>query len=466
MPAFTAPNESHPDASPHAAHLPAPAPRDAHPQDALSDDDENGATTSSDEGVGSPRGHVVAHHARGVGQFFKRPVENVGRAAKRRLRARVTGDPTGETRVREYVKLPRTIQLIDKLSFTGGVLGLMLTQHVATTRPGLFWLYYLVVAPFVFANRVATYTAMKYHYFLIDFCYYANAVCFAQILVNPGSARLFRTTFAYATGPILWAIPLWRNSLVFHSHDKVQSVFIHTAPAILTYCARWYGQDASPLVAIGAWSERVLGTRLPGLLGGNANRLGVAELSTPMTSTREMLTEFYLWPTLGYIAWQVAYLLKTEVHDVKRLDEDPELVTSLRWLAGDYKLAVTRSTLRTCRWLGFFKVDELFDASSIKTKMVFVTLQLAYTVATFLPIPLCYRYKTFHTALVGLTFLSCIWNGACYYIDIFSRRYIKRFEDGSNGANLRHEDQQDGIIVTEVTGRKNTPPEGDGRRET
>ena len=67
MPAFTAPNESHPDASPHAAHLPAPAPRDAHPQDALSDDDENGATTSSDEGVGSPRGHVVAHHARGVG---------------------------------------------------------------------------------------------------------------------------------------------------------------------------------------------------------------------------------------------------------------------------------------------------------------------------------------------------------------------------------------------------------------
>jgi hypothetical protein len=98
--------------------------------------------------------------------------------------------------------------------------------------------------------------------------------------------------------------------------------------------------------------------------------------------------------------------------------------------------------------------------------MVFVTLQLAYTVATFLPIPLCYRYKTFHTALVGLTFLSCIWNGACYYIDIFSRRYIKRFEDGSNGANLRHEDQQDGIIVTEVTGRKNTPPEGDGRRKT
>jgi len=23
-----------------------------------------------------------------------------------------------------------------------------------------------------------------------------------------------------ADGPILWAIPLWRNSLVFHSHDK------------------------------------------------------------------------------------------------------------------------------------------------------------------------------------------------------------------------------------------------------
>ena len=92
------------------------------------------------------------------------------------------------------------------------------------------------------ATGIIMYRMIKYHYFLIDFCYYANLACFVHILGAPTSGRLFRSVFAYSNGPILWAIPLWRNSLVFHSHDKVQSVFIHTAPAILTWCTRWYGQ--------------------------------------------------------------------------------------------------------------------------------------------------------------------------------------------------------------------------------
>lgn len=31
----------------------------------------------------------------------------------------------------------------------------------------------------------------------------------------------------------------WRNSFVFHSLDKVTSVFIHSFPALLTYVHRW-----------------------------------------------------------------------------------------------------------------------------------------------------------------------------------------------------------------------------------
>ena len=51
---------------------------------------------------------------------------------------------------------------------------------------------------------------------------------------------------------------------------------------------------------------------------------------------------------------------------------------------------------------------------------MFVTLQLVYTVVTFVPIPLCYRSKTAHTSLMLLAFLSCIWNGAEYYIDLLA----------------------------------------------
>ena len=146
--------------------------------------------------------------------------------------------------MRDYVKLPRAIRFADKVSFTLGVVGLLVTQFVATEHPSVFHAYYLATAPFIFSHRAYQYFVIKYHYFLIDFCYYANAAHFWQILCRPRSARFFKTTFAYANGPILWAIPLWRNSLVFHSHDKVQSVYIHCVPAILTWCARWYGQSA------------------------------------------------------------------------------------------------------------------------------------------------------------------------------------------------------------------------------
>ena len=159
-----------------------------------------------------------------------------------------------------------------------------------------------------------------------------------------------------------------------------------------------------------------------------------------------MATDFYLYPTAGYVLWQVCYLLKTELWDVKRLDEDPELVTSLRWLASDYKAPVTRWALRTSRRVGLFARDELFDAGGLKTKFVFVSLQLIYTVATFLPIPLCYVSKTCHTTLMLAAFLSCIWNGAEYYIDIFSRRYAKKFDEGAHNGTVRDEDEADAKV--------------------
>ena len=59
----------------------------------------------------------------------------------------------------------------------------------------------------IFAYRVIQYSMIKYHYFLIDFCYYANVACFVQILALPGSPALFRSVFAYANGPITHGDP-------------------------------------------------------------------------------------------------------------------------------------------------------------------------------------------------------------------------------------------------------------------
>ncbi|CAN0592425.1 unnamed protein product, partial [Ectocarpus sp. 12 AP-2014] len=41
------------------------------------------------------------------------------------------------------------------------------------------------------------------------------------IFVMPHSCRLLKPIFIFVMGSLLWAVPLWRNSLVFHDVDKV-----------------------------------------------------------------------------------------------------------------------------------------------------------------------------------------------------------------------------------------------------
>ncbi len=43
------------------------------------------------------------------------------------------------------------------------------------------------------------------------------------IFVMPHSCRLHKCIFIFSMGSLLWAVPLWRNSLVFHDVDKVRA---------------------------------------------------------------------------------------------------------------------------------------------------------------------------------------------------------------------------------------------------
>ncbi len=49
--------------------------------------------------------------------------------------------------------------------------------------------------------------------------------------------------FIWFTGPLAWAVLAWRNSLVFHSLDKITSLFIHLTPGILLHSLRWLATD-------------------------------------------------------------------------------------------------------------------------------------------------------------------------------------------------------------------------------
>jgi hypothetical protein len=366
-----------------------------------------------------------------LAEEIRRRSSDLLKSAKKRpkavMRRAVTGN--ADTRVRDYVKIPRVIRQIDKVSFCAGVYGLMMTEYIATRAPEKFWLFYAVAMPGVFLARAVYYRMIRWQYFLYDFCYFANASAMMFLWRWKKSATVFRCIFAFANGPVLLAIPLWRNSLVFHSVDKVSSIFVHAMPCLMTWCGRWYG------------------------FGNDVNRLSVRELGADVSVLTGCL-DLMVYPMFAYLFWQALYLAKTELIDRVKLVSDPALMTSLRWLASDRNSSANKYALKMMRGIGLFGADEFFDAESIKTKFVFVMLQLGYTIVTFIPIPLCYSNYYAHTALMWAAFGSSVYNGAVYYIDVFSRRYVERL---AMAEELERDSQSPGLSESEIDRLMMTP---------
>lgn len=154
----------------------------------------------------------------------------------------------------------------------------------------------------------------------------------------------------------------------------------------------------------------------------------------------------------------------------RRLELDDELQTSLRWLTTN-KGPMNSMSRKICISLGLMKPDEQFNPKETKTKAIFILSQLVYTVVTMLPCKVKRGWKmrrvnahrhfdlfclavlrlvggTYHAAagvcllrtfLLGegemwgfqyliMFSLQCIFNGASFYIHVFSKIYRQKFE--------------------------------------
>jgi len=131
----------------------------------------------------------------------------------------------------------------------------------------------------------------------------------------------------------------------------------------------------------------------------------------------------FILPLAWYLGWQVLYYLKTEVVDAPKLNADPRLATSLRWLAGDSKSAMALSVRNGLRAVGIMRPNEEFDATTLKTKLVFMGAQLVYTVAALLPTKLMWDYEAVALAFLIFWAVTAQYNGATYYMFAHPRRY-------------------------------------------
>jgi len=115
----------------------------------------------------------------------------------------------------------KVITLREKISFICGVMNIFISGYLIGGFPEYFHLWYTAQLLYFMPIRIVTYHRRGYHYFLADLCYFVNLLLMLSIWVFPRSKRLFMAVYCLAYGNNAVAIIMWRNSLVFHSFDKV-----------------------------------------------------------------------------------------------------------------------------------------------------------------------------------------------------------------------------------------------------
>ena len=123
-----------------------------------------------------------------------------------------------------------------------------------------------------------------------------NLSVLAQTFLFPTNLAWYKANYVLCMGVLMNAIVVWQNSLVFHSIDKLTSIYIHVLPPLTVHLYRW----------------------------------GLIESSVIQPDDQLSLTDLVLWPSVLYLAWQAAFLLTTEVILAEQLSRDPTLVTSVR----------------------------------------------------------------------------------------------------------------------------------------
>ena len=151
-----------------------------------------------------------------VGELRKRVPSADERLDKYRKRVRDSVEKLGG-----HWRETATVTAREKVSFIAGVFNIFISGYLIGAFPERFYYWFTGQLFYFLPLRYYTYHQKGYHYFMADLCYFVNLLMILSLWVFPHSKRLFLSTYCLAYGNNAIAIALWRNSLVFHSLDKV-----------------------------------------------------------------------------------------------------------------------------------------------------------------------------------------------------------------------------------------------------
>ena len=287
----------------------------------------------------------------------------------------------------------KAITLREKISFICGVINIFISGYLIGGFPQYFHIWYTAQLVYFMPIRIYTYHRSGYHYFLADLCYFVNALLFLSIWVFPSSKRLFTAAYCLAYGDNAVAIIMWRNSLVFHSFDKVTSLFIHIMPCATLHCAVHLLDSAAQK------------QRFPAIYA--------IRNSTPGSPTAYAnVLSMVAWSSIPYAMWQLNYYFFITVRRREKIAAGRP--TSFTWLRKSYSKT----------WLG--KI--VLALPGYLQEPAFMGIQYLYACLTMLPCPLWFLNRYASGLFLMVVFSWSIYNGSTYYIDVFGKRFQKELE--------------------------------------
>ena len=107
---------------------------------------------------------------------------------------------------------------------------------------------------------------------------------------------------------------------------------------------------------------------------------------------------------------------------MEHLKSDKTIITSVRYLTRDRKNPLVNRVTKACAGYGLINEGECLDPDTNLAKVVFVCCQMVYSLVTILHTNILYRSYMISCMYIILIFGIGVWNGASYYIEIFSTR--------------------------------------------
>ncbi|PHH68825.1 hypothetical protein CDD82_242 [Ophiocordyceps australis] len=287
----------------------------------------------------------------------------------------------------------KVVSAREKAAFIGGVVNIFLSGYLIGGYPQYFHLWYTVQLLYFMPIRFIIYHRRGYHYFLADLCYFVNLLLALSIWAFPASKRLFTSAYCLAFGNNAIAIVMWRNSLVFHSFDKVTSLFIHIMPCATLHC--------------------IVHLLPPDLLRSRFPAAWVIKNSAPNSPTAYAnLVSMLAWSSLPYALWQLFYYFFITVRRRDKIAAGRP--TSFTWLRRSYSA--------TCIGRLVLSLPPRLQEPA------FMLIQYSYAVLTMLPCPVWFMSRYASSAFLLIVFIWSIYNGSTYYIDVFGKRFQNELE--------------------------------------